>query len=317
MRYNRVEALSVGVHSGLDLGRLTLDGTARLGIADLEPNAELSVATASTGSVRRITGYRRLAAANPDTRPFGFGNSFKSLFFGTDDGEYLRAAGAEFIAKPPVSADQWYDLRLYGEHQTHARRETDFSVPHLLDSDQLFRPNIDAAKADQLGAALTLRTTHGFDPEAFRWGGELYLAGETGTYRFARPGLMLRAVLPVAGLALAVEGGAGTSTGEVPVQGDWYLGGPATLRGYDGGVLHGTSCWRSRVELSRNRPAARLTLFSDAGWAGSRDEFALSHPLVSAGAGLSFFDNLVRLDLARGLRAPLGWRADLYLSASF
>ena len=38
--------------------------------------------------------------------------------------------------------------------------------------------------------------------------------------------------------------------------------------------------------------------------------------LLSAGVGASFLDGLVRLDLARALRTPTGWRVDLYLDAA-
>jgi hypothetical protein len=57
-------------------------------------------------------------------------------------------------------------------------------------------------------------------------------------------------------------------------------------------------------------------LFSDAGWAGARDGWDFDPPLLSAGAGASFLDGLIRLDVSRALRAPTGWRVDLYLDGS-
>jgi hypothetical protein len=57
-------------------------------------------------------------------------------------------------------------------------------------------------------------------------------------------------------------------------------------------------------------------LFSDAGWAGARDGRNFDPPLLSAGVGASFLDGLVRFDVARALRAPTGWRVDLYLDAA-
>ena len=60
-------------------------------------------------------------------------------------------------------------------------------------------------------------------------------------------------------------------------------------------------------------PGARLLLFSDAGWAGPRAAGWSGRPLLSAGIGASFLDGLVRLDLARALRAPRGWRLDCYV----
>jgi hypothetical protein len=63
-------------------------------------------------------------------------------------------------------------------------------------------------------------------------------------------------------------------------------------------------------------PGARIVLFSDAGWAGDRDDVQLDPLLLSAGVGVSFLDGLVRLDLARALREPKGWRLDLHLDAA-
>jgi len=318
VRYNRVEALSIGARSSLDLGRLTVDATGRIGLADLEPNGEIAFTRETPGGLRRLTGYRRLVAANPDTRPLSFGNSINALLVGRDDGEYFRAWGAEFEATPPRSAPQWYKLRLYGEHQKVAFTNTDFSLRHVLNGDHVFGPTIHAARADQFGVSLSLATWQGLDPAGFRWSAQFDLTGETGTFDFTRPAATLRAGLPsVAGVQLSVEAAAGTSAGDLPIQSDWFVGGPANLRGYAGGILHGSSYWRTRAELTRGVPAAELSVFSDAGWAGPRDRFSTANALVSAGIGGSFLDGLVRFDIARALRRPIGWRTDLYVSASF
>jgi len=52
--------------------------------------------------------------------------------------------------------------------------------------------------------------------------------------------------------------------------------------------------------------------FSDIGWAGPRDAFTRGRPLIGSGVGASLLDGLVRMDLSRALRAPTGWRFDLY-----
>jgi hypothetical protein len=314
LRYNRVEALSIGANTGLDLGRLRLEAGARIGIADREPNGELAIVRETPERLWRLSGFRRLAAANPETRPLSFGNSVNALFFGRDDGEYYRTAGMELSLRPGRARTQSYDLRLYAEHQTAAETETDFSLVHALNSDHVFGPNIEASPADQFGAELALRFSRGLDPAGFRWGAEVAARAETGDFEFVRPMLTLRTALPLGPLALALESAAGTSFGTLPIQSECFLGGPATLRGYDGGVTHGLACWRARAELSGKRAGARITLFSDAGWAGARDAFGTGDALVSAGAGAAFFDGLIRFDLARALRRPTGWRLDLYVS---
>jgi hemolysin activation/secretion protein len=144
-------------------------------------------------------------------------------------------------------------------------------------------------------------------------GAEWSLETAGGDFDFGRSSATLRAIItPRSLIAVAVEGAAGTSTGTVPIQSRFYLGGPATLRGYDGAVIAGDSYWRGRLEVGTTFPAARLTGFSDIGWAGPRSDFGNGRPLIGAGIGASFIDGLVLMDLSRALRAPTGWRFDLY-----
>ncbi len=97
---------------------------------------------------------------------------------------------------------------------------------------------------------------------------------------------------------------------------DWYLGGPGTLRGYGGGVTSGDAFWRARAELANRWPAARVVLFADVGRAALRDHLSLARPLAGVGVGASFLDGLLRLDLARAVRTPTGWRLDFYTDAA-
>jgi hypothetical protein len=74
-----------------------------------------------------------------------------------------------------------------------------------------------------------------------------------------------------------------------------------------------------RAELGTSFVAARPVIFFDIGWAGDRSLFAdrSVRPISGAGAGASFLDGLVRLDIARGIRPSRGWRADFYLESRF
>ena len=310
-RYNRVEALSLGAGAKADFGRFRLEGTARIGLADGRPNADLGFSTGGVDTRARLAGYRRLAAANPDTRPFGVINSLAGLFTHRDDGQYFRTEGAELVVQNTTSG--WWTLRAYHERQTAAKVETDFSIPHLLGSDARFQPNITADRATQTGASLTFRGTRALS-RTFSLTGELAGEGAAGDYEFGRGSALIRGVITPSGpLAFAVSVAAGTSAGTVPVQSRFFLGGPATLRGYDGGVRSGSAFWSGRVEVANSLPAARVSLFSDIGWAGDRSALSTGKPLLSAGIGASFLDGLVRMDLSRGLRGPKGWRFDFYL----
>jgi hypothetical protein len=317
LRYNRVEGLSVGARAVADFGAITSDATLRLGVADLEPNAELGVERQTFARRFRVAGYRRLAVVDPTQRPLGLGNSLSALFLGRDEGDYFRTLGAELIGTPARSAVQWYQWRLFGELQRAATQETDFSVPRLFDEERVFRPNLAAERADQLGASLQLRLDRGMNPVGFRWGADLFVEGSTGTFDFVRPSLTLGATTPLPGRFLgAVEVAGGTAFGDLPVQSGWYLGGAGSVRGYAPLSAGGNAFWRARAEVSNALPGARLVLFSDAGWAGSRDDIQLDPALLSAGVGASFLDGLIRFDIARALRGERQWRAELYFNGN-
>jgi hemolysin activation/secretion protein len=175
-----------------------------------------------------------------------------------------------------------------------------------------------AQRADQVGAALTLRTATDNPYGGMRRELALTLDGQAGTFEFARPSLTAGVSVPLASaLDLSLGAAAGTSFGDVPVQGVWYLGGPGSVRGFRTAEAGGESFWRARAELSRGQPAFKLALFSDAGWVGGRDAIQLDPMLISAGVGISTLDGIIRLDLAKALRGGNDWRVDLYLNGAF
>lgn len=316
-RFNRVEGLSLGARGELDLGRLRLDGAGRIATSDGEPDLEAGLVR-ETGTARfRLAGYHRVAAVDPAARSLGIGNSLSALLIGRDDGDYFRATGAELTIAPAVTLPQRFTVRVYAEQQRRALQRTDFSVPHAVHDDHVFRPNIAADSADQVGAALTLRTQRGIDPERNQWSADATLDAGTGTYDFARASATLRLTAPLGPrLAGAIELGGGMSAGQVPVQSYWYVGGPGTLRGYGGNAMRGDAFWRARWEIGNRWPAARVVLFTDVGRAGPRDHLSLARSLIGVGVGASFLDGLVRLDVTRAVRSPTGWRVDFYTDAA-
>jgi hypothetical protein len=312
LRFNRVEGLSVGMRGKVDLGALSADATLRVATATGQPWGEVGVRRESAARRLRLAGYHRLAAANPLESPLGLSNSLGALLWGRDNGEFFRATGVELLGGPPRSQRPWLDWRLFAEHQGPVATETSASLRDAF-GDFEFRPNFAADRADQAGLALTLRPALDRPLLGMNVSAALEAEGATGTFRYARPALTLRGARAAGGLAAAVEAAAGTSFGEVPAQSLWRVGGPGTLRGYDGGTAAGTAFWRARGELGTGSGAARVALFSDLGWAGAREQFGNSHALWSAGVGTSILDGLLRADLARVLRAPPGWRLELYM----
>lgn len=316
LRYNRVEALSAGARADVAWGPLALDGQVRIGVGDREPGAELGITRTTLARRTRLGGYRRLATFDPASRALDLGGSLNALVLGRDEADYFRASGAELTSEPAREGRWSYAWRLFGEHQHPVSRTTQITLARAWD-DEPFRGVRPADRADQAGASLALARTFGGDRSPARFTLGTWLEGQAGTFEYGRGQATARMAVPSLGrFALALEAAAGTSTGDVPLQGLWYLGGTTTVRGYEGALLGGESFWRARAEVATPLPAARLVLFGDAGWVGARDAWDFDPPLLSAGIGASVLDGLIRLDLSRALRSPTGWRVDLYLDGS-
>jgi hypothetical protein len=289
---------------------MALDGSVRLGLADLVPNASLGLTRSAANARYGLTGYYRLTAANPDTRPFGAVNSIFGILSQRDDGEYYRALGVELVAGNSNAG--WWSARAFLQRERPVEAETDVSLPRLFSRTNRFRPNIVADSADQVGGSLTFRGSRPLS-RTVQLGGETTVEGAGGDYDYGKLSGTVRLFLtPDGPIAAALTASAGTSTGSVPVQSRFFLGGPATLRGYHGGILSGPAFWAGRLEVGNQFPAARISLFSDIGWAGERSRFSRGSPLIGAGVGASFLDGLVRIDVAAGLRNPKGVRLELY-----
>ncbi|HEX8321143.1 BamA/TamA family outer membrane protein [Longimicrobium sp.] len=317
MRFNRVEGLSLGAAAEVTYGPLRADGTVRLGLADLEPNVELGVARQTMFWRTRLAGYRRLTPFDRESPALGFGASVAALLLGRDEADYFRATGAEITGEPLRAAGWTYTWRLFGEHQHGVSKNTDLSLARVWEGSDVFRSNRPANRADQAGAGLTLRREFGTDRSPVQLLTGVGAEGQTGTFDYGRGSVFARMTAPFTSrLAFALEGAAGTTTGDVPTQGEWYVGGTQSVRGYEGALQGGTAFWRARAELATPTPAARLVVFGDAGWAGSRSAWSRDPRLLSAGVGASFLDGLIRMDLSHALRTPRGWRLDLYLDAA-
>jgi len=315
LRYNRVESLSIGARGSVALREVELSGTVRLGIADLHPNAELTLRRETMRRTLELRGYHGLATVDPSGAALGLGNSLSALMFGRDEGEYYRASGAALTWAPPSVRRRTWELTGYAEYQNDVERETHFALPRLW-TDSVFRPNMVAAEALQYGGMLQVRPWWGTDPIRPQGGLELMVQGETGEFDLARASLTLRGAAQLArGVRIGAEAAVGSSVGDVTPQRMSYLGGARTLRGYDASTVAGTSMARARLELARTFSFGAIAVFSDWGWAGDRDDVRNADQRWAVGAGTSMLDGLVRLDLAHGLRSPRGWRLDLHLDS--
>lgn len=319
-RYNRIEGVSSGIEVRQMLGGgYTARGLARIGIADREPGAELSLARSNGRETYTAAVYRRLVAANDwgGGDPFSVGSSLSALVLGHDDGVYYRAWGAELVRDHPGGwLDEW---RLFAERESGARVRTDFSFAGSLRARSLFPDNIAVTNASLVGLAVRKAWSAGDDPARVRLLSDVRAEGATGTLAYARAGVSATASVPVGGdLSAALTLAGGASAGTVPVQRLWYLGGSRTVRGQDVGIAVGDAFWLARGELALGPVFARPVLFADLGWAGDRHRWREGVvPVSGAGVGASFLDGLVRIDVAKAVRPAGGVRATMYVGGGF
>jgi hypothetical protein len=329
LRYNRVEGPALGgrfdATFGSFLGPVDFRVSGFFGFGDLEPKARVEFER--SGVQRRVTlgAFRELRPTDPRGRYLDLGNSLNALLFGRDDGEYFMATGADLVWRSPEAERETFRVRAYAERQDPVFRKTGFALVRAFDDQWEFRPNIEARKLEEVGGELHLKPWWGTDPAAPQVGLELYGQAaawrnpdSTATRDYGRASAVLRLALPVADPSwrVGLEAGAGTSWGDVPLQRYWYLGGPATLRGYEASVASGPSFARGRLEVAKiYSQTVTLSAFGDVGWAGERDDFASEDLLYGVGVGGSLLDGLVRMDLSQGLTGPKRFRVDLYLDA--
>lgn len=316
-RYNRVEGLSVGARLDVPVSpTLGVGIEGRIGTGDREPNLRLALHKGPEQRQLTLEGYHALTATDDWGSPFSVGTSVNNLLFGGDGGDFFRATGASLgYARSGTSIR--FTLAGFAERHRAVSVTTDFSIPALL-GDHEVRAVVAAAPADVAGARLGLRWFRGLDPNALILTGQFLGEAAGGDASYRRAAVSLSASHPlVAGLAGAVEAGAGALFGDVLPQREFLLGGTGTLRGFSDGQVRGPAFWRGRAEVASGFAGARIGLFGDVAWAGPRGSFTFGDPFASVGVGTSLLDGLIRLDLAHGVRRGRGWRLSLYLDGLF
>lgn len=323
VRFNRVEELSVGARGAIMPNvaghPLSLAATVRLGSGDLHPSARLDVTRASLLRTVSLSAYHELAATDETARHLGLGNSVMALAAGRDDGDYYRRTGARLALGPPPQRRPLYRVTAHSEYHHAVRPETRVSMARLWSPESwTFRPNVVAAEGWEHALTATLTPSVGTDPTGVQAGLIVSATGAVGDLEHARGSIAGRLAVPLGDrFRLGLSGAGGVATTDVPAQRTFAVGGPASLRGYEPRTLTGPCSVRSTLDLQRAFAFGGVSVFMDAGWAGTCSELAADRVLRSVGVGLSLVDGLVRADLARGLDGTRSLRFDLYLDGAF
>jgi hypothetical protein len=320
-RYNRVEGFSTGVEVTQEFGRGYRAGLApRVSLADAQFNGDLYAARGNGRRQLQVGLYRRLEASNDFGAPLSFGASINAFLFGLDEGYYYRTWGGELTGSNVGGGG--FTWRLFGEHHSNAKVETQFSLANAM-NDVQFNENIEATPGTIGGASARYTHTFGFDPAGWRLLTDLRGEAAAGTFDYTRGALDATVSRGLgAGFEAAITGSAGMSGGTLPPQREWFIGGAHTVRGQRPSLTlpgqAGNSYWLGRAELGRQFSVVRPSLFGDLGWAGDRSSWSHpGRPVSGAGVGFSFLDGLFRADLSRGIWPRERTLLDLYFEARF
>jgi len=315
LRYNRAEGLFLG--SGATYSpRFGWRADVRGGYAFGAERPIVSLAfrrQRDAGSELALTGFlnetRDLGVALPLAPAL---NTLSSLLLGEDYLDPFRASGARLSWRSASLGTGQLELEASAERQRSA------TLAHAhppFDDSATFRPVRPVDEGDQL--ALAARLQRPVPDAQLAWGASVSLLGGTlDRQAFVRgvadATLRLRNVSH--SRSLQVHAMAGAATSDPASQHLFLLGGAGTLPGHDYRVFAGSRFALLQAEVSQEvlRPWVRLRLVGAAGTTGGLapaserawrawDVRGTDGVKCSAGAGVSLFWDILRIDRVRGL----------------
>jgi hypothetical protein len=252
-----------------------------------------------------VSAWRTVQEVEPWTNGLGLGNTLNGLLAGHDDADYVLSLGGGLAFT--ANAGPFRDTELSARLERHRSMSTvaRSSLNDWLGGSGAFQPNSPVVAGDfvRLSASRPLQA----GPLRVDLGIET-LIGNTAS---ARGWAFIRAPFLLVGRAGALTVRAGAVVGHDLPQFRFRAGGPETVRGYTYGTRSGSGVWAARLDYGLSRQSViSPVVFVDTG-----DRFGSGNPLFSVGAGVSFFDGVVRLNVSRGLNPGVPARFDLLFRA--
>lgn len=341
IRYNRAEGLALAAGGRWrPRERVTLSLRGGVALGREKPFAE---AEAARGNLPDRTAVRGYWNQPRDIGGFpvisGAMNSLTALVAGYDYSDLYFASGAELRLDRSVGRGWSGTLGARAEAQRSGERVADFS---LLGGSEHFRPVEPILEGTFYGGSAALRRplaaerARGFSLGVSVDGG--WLDGDSADASFARPrveaGWVRRGEN---GTELLLEAQAGGVLGDSPPQARFLLGGRGTVPGYSFRNYGGDAFGLARATFSADLvpQLVRGRVFAAGGWADDSDPPVSRCPLdprcpdpadllggrtgglVSVGAGLGLFFDILRIDVARGLGDGGIWEVIVEANPSF
>jgi len=312
-RYNRVQGPSLGYGYAVDVPGWSFtraQGTLRFGFSDARLTGQLGLIREAPSGRWRLEGYRSIGEVEPFFKVNTFGNSLNGVFAAHDDADYVLAQGGRIGYETSVGRGLELELQTRFEDQQSVETDATSAINDFLGGSGDFPPNPPVSEGFFVGVTATLSGVAGTG--TWRLGAE-GLGGEEGTTGRFMVELRQRA-FGMRGVTLTGRGGVAT-TDPLP-QMAFRLGGLQTVRGFDYGTYQGQAFWSVQGDWTPLKGRIRPVLFADVGQAGEVGSLFSQTPLVGVGAGLSFFNGIVRFDFSVPLQGPAsGLRFDIQFGA--
>ncbi len=329
VRVNRVEGLALGAGATFPLDPAwSVTARGRYGFADQQGKAVVGVGWQSaTGVALSVLAFRRYRDDGDVVEGSLFVNSIAAQEFGADhtDPYDTRGVGLGLELRDLLGL-RWL---------LSATRESEGALSvHAVPVTGVYGPTIPAFAL--LGTQLTLSADRlsGPGPGGVTWRGHVELRGDwytaadtvlPGGVTVGRAFVAVAAEKPLGGdvLALRATLGGVTANGVLPAQEYVYLGGPVSGPGYDYHAFAGQLAGSGRVEMRLPIPAPSIPLGRYGRTPGDAllapyatvdyiDRSASFRPLdtgwyPAVGIAIITVFDLLRLDVAHGLRSPGRW----------
>ncbi len=321
IRYNRVEGLVLGLRrlplSWDSYDRAKVYGHGGYAFGSKEWQYEIG-AEARVGSYRRSKdvdvkfggSYRKTTATQDIWKSSWVENSLAAFFFNYDFLDYFEVQGWTAYAALQLTPLIQITGAYRQEEYSSLRNEVTWSL--FGGRDFRFNPPITSGDMNSVLVVVEGGTVADLDwlPRgfAFRMEGE-YGRDFGGDFDFNRYLGDARLYIPLnyqSTLSLRVRGG--TSSGELPFQKAFTIGGIGSTRSYAQNSLVGTRMLLGNVEYTINQDwfwdDITFSGLFDAGWVNNTgtDKFDFDDVYPSIGAGLGLIDRSVRLELSWPLR---------------
>jgi hypothetical protein len=325
IRYNRVDGLTLGFRRkpmdwdsydrarifgqvgrsfGLDEWRYEAGAEARLGHSYSTQEFDL-----------KVGGAYRVETGTDDLWKAGWAENTSAAFlFRTDFFDYFQTEGYTLYAVARVTPLLQASVAYRSDDYTSLSQNATWS---LFGGDS-FRsnPGIDEGRMQSVVVTVDGGKIRGLRwiPSGIAFRGEAEFGKSSGgDFNFNRYVGDVRAYIHTGrdmGLSLRARGG--TSTGELPLQKAFTLGGAGSVRAYPQNIFRGTEMLLVNAEMAFydvdpfDGILDGVTLFAlaDAGWTngGSQKDFSMDDVIPSAGFGIALDDRQIRFELAWPLR---------------